>query len=303
MGLNTLASTNSIVVEDAFTVAALSYIEEMKVADEHVNSNTKIECSIFLFDANHEIVGKCFFLEPKGYIVIGNNSVVAEAAFTDTKSAQELKANSGKKIYYADSLSYLTKSSTTITYTDILSEQQIGITDAAMMQATSITANSAVDVANATAFSFEPSALPVTYYTDGTPRARRDYNPAYHCGPLAAAIMLAYYTDYVNSSVVPSWYMTTNGRELTELLTPWIIAEGKEGSNAEEVTADLNTYFRWRGISDRYTAIFGWGNDKNSTIVDHLINGRMPVIVSLNNAPIYGNHFVVAYGARLYNDI
>lgn len=154
-------------------------------------------------------------------------------------------------------------------YIDLLNEIPISKSQAiaTIRNAQNIT-NTAVR--SSTTFSVHPTTYSanttsiITIY--GSLRSGWDYNPDGRCGATAAAITLAYFADYIDSWVVPSWHMTSNGQSLTELLTPWIHDTPGEGAIAEEVVYGFNTYFRWRGISDEYTAFFSSKSALNSNL-------------------------------------
>ena len=129
---------------------------------------------------------------------------------------------------------------------------------------------------------------------------RYSYNTGVICGSTAAAIMLMYYRDYIDSWVVPSWHDTTTGESLIELIRPEINGDPPQGAFCSDVVRGLNFYFRWRGISDEYSATWSSGG-MNATTYNALkaqITSNNPVEILINSHPTYGNHFVVAHGVE-----
>lgn len=296
LGLTAFSASAS---EDDFSSAVLAYIEQTQKGDDTVPDNIQLDGSVALLDSNNEIAARCFFLKPAGYVIIRNDYLIAEAAFSDTKSAQMLREHAGENIYYGGALTYFTQD-TAEEYTEILSNTEVSSEEAVatIQSAEEIAQLSTATMAKST--SIQPAAT-LSFYIRGSLREGWDYNPDGRCGATAAAITLAYFADYIDSWVVPSWHMTSNGQSLTELLTPWIhptdsAGNATGGAYAEDVVDGFNTYFRWRAISDRYTAFFRSASVLNSTLLDYVVDEGIPVVTMINGHPTYGNHFVVSHG-------
>lgn len=102
-----------------------------------------------------------------------------------------------------------------------------------------------------------------------------------------------YYYDYVDSYMVPSWHVTDTGESLIKLIEPYL--DGSEpGSNTADAVSGLNWYFRWRGISSKYTAV----SQSPATFSKYgqIIRSNRPVLIDLDAHPTYNEHWVVGYG-------
>lgn len=292
--------------EDDFSAAVLAYIEETQKSDDRVPDNIRLDDSVALLNDDNEYVAQCFFLKPAGYVIIRNDYVIAEAAFSDTKSAQMLRKYANKSIYYGGALTYFTQSTEEGKFTEILSGEELNSFDAVA------TIQAAEDIARLSTQTMVrdqsvQAASSLSIYIRGSLRTGWNYNPDGRCGATAAAINLAYFADYIDSWVVPSWHMTSTGQSLTELLTPWIhptdsSGNATGGAYAEDVVAGFNTYFRWRGISDRYTAFLG-SMTLNNTLLNYVVDGGIPVVILISNHPTYADHFVVSHGVVTNSNI
>ena len=241
----------------------------------------------------------CFFLKPAGYVIVRSDYVIAEAAFSDTRSAQMLREHVNKSIYYGGALTYFVQDTVTENYTELFSGVQVSGTDAmAQVQLSEERQRSVVETTKNTSIR---RVAPITTFLPGSPRREWHYNPDGRDAATATAITLAYFADYIDSWVVPSWHMTSNGQSLTELLTPWIYYTDDEGrptggGHVSDVLDGFSTYFRWRGISDRYTVSYRSEYVMNETLLEYILNKKIPVTLLIENHPNYYHHFVVCHG-------
>lgn len=127
------------------------------------------------------------------------------------------------------------------------------------------------------------------------------YNPDGRCGSVAAAILLAYYHDAIDSYMVPSYLLAdSNGQIFTDYLKPHIEdIDGTGGSGTEDVVSGMSWYIATRGLYETYS-VYSAHNAQYITL-ENCINLGRPVIVDLSCHPKYKEHWVVGYGYRYTN--
>ncbi len=116
------------------------------------------------------------------------------------------------------------------------------------------------------------------------------YNTDAICGSTAAAMLLMYHDKYTNNYYVPSSLESSNGISLIEHLVPYI--DGAEiGSTMEDAQRGLNSYLNDQGFAG--TAYFrpSYSLSRGAAMID------------LTAGTKYREHWVVAYGTRVYYDI
>lgn len=250
-----------------------------------------------LVDEYGSVIAYCYFLEPAGYIIIDTNAEVTEAAFENTASYRAL-VSQNDEIYYGGPLNYFTKESQE--YNDIVTNEKMQ-KDAAVeciknFDETVRLAKQEKAVSN---FAAETRSTITTNKLPGKLR-KYSYNTGVICGSTAAAIMLMYYRDNIDSWVVPSWHDTETGESLIELIRPQINGDPPHGAVCSDVVRGLNYYFRWRGISNKYSSKWTSGgvNETTYNAIKSLINSKRPAEILINQHPTYKNHFVVAHGVE-----
>ena len=117
----------------------------------------------------------------------------------------------------------------------------------------------------------------------------------YLCGPHAAAVLLAYYQDYLDERLVPTYIRRKHSPQketLQHFLQLFIQPLGLP-TIALQVSHGLSAYFAHIGVTlrGRMTMIGGW-----QRAVKRIDQGK-PVIVGLAKilGSTYGNHWVTAY--------
>lgn len=113
-------------------------------------------------------------------------------------------------------------------------------------------------------------------------RLRRfSYNPDGRCGSVAAAILLAYYHDAIDTSMVPSYLLTdSNGEIFTDYLKPHIEdIDGTRGSRTQDIVSGLDWYMAINGLYKTYS-VYSVSNADYITL-ENCINIGRPVIVDL----------------------
>lgn len=118
----------------------------------------------------------------------------------------------------------------------------------------------------------------------------------YLCGTNTAAVLLAYYQDYIDESIIPTYIRTKKSRKketLAHFLQLFIQPMGLP-TIAWQVSHGLSSYFDHVGYPSRarMTMFGGW-----QRIVKRINQGK-PVIVGVAKilGSTYGNHWVTAYG-------
>ena len=288
---------------------------EMQDATNSVNrlisvldENRVVNTSYPLYGSNNDIVGYCFLLSPIGYVITSTNSAVVEASFEDCKSYQMLKELSNDMVYYAGPMSYYRK--TNNEYVNVLT-QNIMAVDSFEQSVNAYIAKTSVDAKESlsTTSTVQPASVILRYDIEGTLRSSISYNPTGICGATAAAILLMYYYDYKNQNIVPDEYVSTDAVSLIQYLVPSIHGDisNPTGAILEDVRDGLDLYFLDMEIStvnlgsnigyETVTNLTYLENSLNHTYLDMKaeITSDRPIIVMLNGAPTYGNHFVVAH--------
>lgn len=117
----------------------------------------------------------------------------------------------------------------------------------------------------------------------------------YLCGTHAAAVLLAYYQDYIDEEVIPTYIRQKNSRQskaLVKFLQLFIQRYGLP-TVAWQVAHGLSAYFDYtdKKLRARMTMAGGW-----QRAVKRIDQGK-PVIVGVLKVlgSTYGNHWVTAY--------
>lgn len=252
------------------------------------NKNLTVSKSCPLYDADDNVIAWGYTLSPTGYLIVKDQTVV------EFSLVNESPFSGKEKTYFGGPLNYYTKTSSG--YKGVRSAQTI---DKDRLQNEAVAFSNVKTPQAAAAQSQFNNALSYdsseSCYLSGTPRTYT-YNPNGVCGSTASAVFLMYYHDYKDSFVVPSWYVTSDGVSLINLLIPHIDGD-VPGSSEADVENGLGWYLRWRGISSTYCTY--------STSLDYsnyksIIASGRPAIVLMNGNPTYGDHWVVGHGYYYY---
>ena len=117
----------------------------------------------------------------------------------------------------------------------------------------------------------------------------------YLCGTYATTVLLAYYQDYIDETLVPRYLRTKNSRQGTTLahFLQVLIQPYGLPTLPFQVAHGLSKYFDHieRPLRGRMTPVGGW-----QRAVKRIDQGK-PVIVGINKllGSTYGNHWVTAY--------
>ena len=125
--------------------------------------------------------------------------------------------------------------------------------------------------------------------------ANYSYNFNGICGSISASIILQYYDDYLDDSILP---INCENNEINTLnrIMPYIdhIDNFNEqgGSNVYDMYNGLNSYMSDYNVTSKTFSYETY----NTNTFKSCINSNIPVIIDLDNHPIYGEHWVVGYG-------
>ena len=117
----------------------------------------------------------------------------------------------------------------------------------------------------------------------------------YLCGTYAASVLVAYYQDYLDETMVPTFIRRKNSRDVQTLASVLQIFVQYHGlpTISWQVAHGLSRFFSYYDypISGRATYLGGW-----QRAVKRIDQGK-PVIIGVNRffGSTYGNHWVVAY--------
>lgn len=254
-----------------------------------IDKDTRISNRAPLYDSNEKIIAWCYTLSPKGYVIINSENYIIEYSLYNN-----LNFGLNEKIYYTGPLQYFKKDGNS--YTNLKSLKKV---EKKYFNDLSARFDKKKEQIKSTEQSISrnnitPNSL-VTTNIPGTLRTY-SYNPNGICGSTAAAILLMYYRDYIDSFVVPSWHATQDGKSLIQLLEPNIDG-ATPGSVTTDVVSGLNWYFRWRGISNSYNARSTVSTSFNA--YRQRIDAKRPAIVGIHDHPTYSAHWTVGHGYRI----
>ncbi|MHC5269615.1 hypothetical protein ACYSNO_10585 [Enterococcus sp. LJL98] len=117
----------------------------------------------------------------------------------------------------------------------------------------------------------------------------------YLCGTYASIVLLAYYQDFIDESLIPAFIRRKNSREVQPLASFLQLFIQRQGlpTVAWQVAHGLSRFFHYQQnpLRGRATMLGGW-----QRVVKRIDQGK-PVIVGVNRllGSTYGNHWLVAY--------
>lgn len=243
-----------------------------------------------LYSIKDEVVAYYFDLSPRGYAICSTNGNIIECSIEHSKEL------SYGKTYYLSPTMLCSKRNGKYYVKD--NETPLLLEDEYVL---SNSFSTKIDVVNqyqnSSALDDNISPQSTSYnYLSGTLRTY-DYNVNGTCGSTAAAILLMYYNDYIDDYMVLSSYETSTGQSLIDLLIPYIDGD-TPGSTYIDIKNGLNWYLRWKGRSDVYVA--NCIADVSFSSYKSIIDSGRPAVVTVYDAPTYGDHGVVGYGYETY---
>ena len=263
----------------------ISKVEELVSSYDSVTLGKHVP----LYNIDNEVIAYLFELEPRGYVIINEEGIIVEYSIENN-----FRATGNDKIYYGGPLKYYRKNETL--YMDILSGKSVS-KEALSNTITTYKEDTENAQQKLSKDIGETNGIVSTragssYSIPGTTRKYK-YNPDGICGSTAAAILLMYYDDYIDSNMVTSQYTTTDGIKLIQYLRPYI--DGSQpGSTTSDVVVGLYIYLDSRGLSQQYSSssVVGFTYAQYT----YVIRQDKPAIVGLANHPNLGNHWVVGHG-------
>lgn len=258
------------------------YIQEI---EDIFQVNIVEDSKISLYDKNDTVIAYFYELEPVGYIII--DSITYGTIEYSTVTNNKYINDKSRVYYYSGPLSYFEASSLSdVEITDCKSHKK--------------TLKNKIDFISKTSLKDEIENLStdaISTYAAPTflPYATQPYdtNIGDICGATAAAIMLEYYYSHIDSTIVYSDNITSDGQALTNLLAEYIPA------NASVFHVDL-------GLDDYLKSVFNTRSASHVTLLNiitsptakmqYCIANEEPCIIGLTGHPTYGEHWVVATG-------
>ena len=231
-----------------------------------------------------------YLLYPMGYVVIeSKNDLIVEYSFSTSYPYIENEIN-----YYNGPLQYyiLDNGGYKHTHTgQIIDEQHYRASRIRFERIAKQSSSSFFDQSllhNRSPYSYSLSTALRTF----------DYNNDGRCGSVAVAILLAYYDDVYDPSMVSSYLLSdSTGQIFTDYLKPHIEdLDNIPGSSTADVAAGLHWYFSVNNLYSTYSAITGLAGYISFTTYKNCINIGRPVILDLDDHPTYGEHWVVGHG-------
>ena len=252
---------------------------------------TLSDVSISLYNHDDEVIAYYYSLIPKGYVICNTSGDIIECSIDNAKTI------TNKKTYYVEPTVLCNKSGDKFIN---LSNGNVYNESVIVTKSTSFTKKindiDMLDIGSSQQTEMVQPRARAYNTLSGTCRTY-SFNPTGICGSTAAAIFFMYYNDHIDDYMVLSSYETSDGVSLITLLEPHIDGE-EPGSNTTDLVSGMNWYLRWKGQANSYTAI-STTNISYSSYRSIIDSGR-PVIIDLNSAPTYGEHWVVGYGYELY---
>lgn len=117
----------------------------------------------------------------------------------------------------------------------------------------------------------------------------------YLCGTYASSVLLAYYQDYIDETIIPTFIRRKKSTEVTTLASFLQLFVQRHGlpTIAWQVAHGLSGFFSYNNqqLRARATMLGGW-----QRAIKRIDQGK-PVIIGVNQllGSMYGNHWVVAY--------
>lgn len=256
----------------------------------------KYKTVIPLYSADDNLVAFYVSNGNNYYILNSMNYEIIEMSDEHNIDFIEQSQVHSERIIYTSPLNYYSKSTE-----GIIKNQFLEVLDKYPIQATDFedTAFKRVEVNKAELFSNRTNGYNPEFgtsdhfvnYSSYIPNY--SYNPNRICGSTAAAMLLMYYDKVYNDNYVPNSWESSDGVTLIKKLVPFI--DGFfPGSDMKDARNGLNNYLHQR-VSAR-TAY-----SRSSYSLD-LRNGPAMLDLGRGIQP-YGEHWVVGYGYRQFNNI
>lgn len=283
--------------------ASIVNADEHYDLEQHVKTLLKdcdvertINACVPLYASDETVVGFLYKLLPKGYVIVLCDGQITE--FSLESNLDNL--TKAKKIYYTGPISYYTKDGDL--YVDLKTNKQVSYTNITVAEEKFLNKvaqiSSTTRVNNETKSTVSPriEIIDSDYKTTYTPATYNNSNNS--CGPIACAILLKYYDDYVNGNVLSAYYNTSSGSRLINYFQN-IVDPEESGSNYNDLTNGINSYMDSVGLRSTY----GANKDYTLTFEEYKtkIKRNRPVIIGTQGHALYEDHWVIGYGYFMSN--
>lgn len=244
-----------------------------------------------------------YSLLPYGYaIILDSTGSLMEACYTETTLPYSLTQGN---FYYCGPLNYYslegdklvhTYNNTVLSTDDVLnfSEYECNVfkAEAFVTSEKKKSEMSALHSQEVVRYMVEPN-----YFSELT---EFGYNTRGTCTVLAAAILLGYYDEFVDDSMVPDIYRNGDGTSdsFHKVLMRQVYGTDTPESGGiaiRNALPGLNRYMSSQDLGARFSTEYSSNEAARQKIVDELRVGN-PTIASLNTSNPIGNHTVVVYG-------
>lgn len=254
--------------------------------------------------ANDNYTYTMYKLEPYGYAIVHDVSGALMEACFDSESIFPYELTQ-EDYYYCGPFSYYVKAGGVLHHT--LSGDVLDVSEKINLVATENKAVSLLGNANLTCNDYaevqSADTSSVSYYVAEnyfSNLVKYGSNPGTTCTALAASMLLGYYDEFVNDTLVASNYEDGNGttNEFHNLICQYVF-DGYDISTGIQIynaVAGLNRYLSSVGASVRFASEYGSELTVWQKIIDEL-KGGCPVIASFRTSSgEIGYHSVVVYG-------
>lgn len=272
------------------TDASLSF-KEKKIKENAIalrGENINIEYSITLLDIAENENYILSILDNGGYI-ISSEEKLAISEMSTTENSNPYKDVMNYSLLYAGPYNCYYK--TVNGYKNVYTHTILDLVDAAEIKSIN-------DL-----FLEEEPYVPKTRYFPykGISESRMQtynwINRDNNCGPISAAILIAYYDDYINNQLVPDSIRPRNSSSGTALINAMTRSTTSPTATMPiHVATGLNTFMNNYSSTTSYMATSNnfstWGQVKKNC------EASLPICVGMINAPSYGNHWVTVYQIR-----
>ena len=240
-----------------------------------------------LWNADRSVAAYYITLNPEGYAIVDTlGGIVEYAAEGDLELPEE-------PVYYFGAGAYFIKSGASFRH--VFTGYIQSVQEAAAATQKFVGRCAAVQAETEQLASTQSARVMVTQaFLPGN--TRRYNNTDGTCGSTAAVILLMYYRDHIDSFMVPSWHDTADGQTLKILLYSEI-ENYNPGCSHDSLIDGLNYYYRWRGISDEYSAApvsLTWVN-----LLHYIHTTQRPVLLGIASI----SHMTVGTGLKITDGV
>lgn len=265
-----------------------------KVYAEEIETKITVleETQIPLYDSSNSIVAYHFTLSNGGYIIT-NSDGTDFIEYSLEKQEDILKKSN--KYYYSGPCSVYKKENNNIVENCYTNEKlQLSAIDFEIEPTDNCNKDAAFDLADEI-ISVDKSNISVI--EEGkllhSTKSYRYNHADGRCGAVAAAILLRYYDDYVDTKYVKGSYKTANGEKLIDLLVDKYVGVKTDYT---KMISGLNKYLSNMKITSKFYKTMGENSIKVYSVIKSYIKRNRPLIVGLTGHPKYTEHWVVGTG-------